>query len=391
MTKPYRNIAIGLLAAAISSQSGWAQQDSPPPASATPNYVMLPALPNSKPTKAVLLDAAHAGERVVAVGARGLVTYSDDDAETWKQASVVPVSLTLTSVAFPSPEKGWAVGHEGIVLTTGDGGENWEIQLTGAQILEQSLPKLEARIEGLQAEADANEDPELEEDLAYAVEDAEAALDDAKISLEDGTSNPLLDVWFRNENEGYIVGAYGTFLKTTNGGETWEGIGLQLDNPDKLHLNQITAADDGTLFIAGEAGMAFRSSDQGDTWERMDIPYDGSLFGVLTLGENKVVVHGLRGNVLYSTDNGDSWNKLETNSTSTYIGSTLADGNVYLVGASGAVLKGDTNSTDFEKRFHPARSSLAGVIPLQGGELLLVGTGGLIKLDSFNNLKGEAL
>jgi photosystem II stability/assembly factor-like uncharacterized protein len=388
MTKPYRNIVFGLVAAAISSQFSWAQEQAEPASS--PNYVMLPALPNSKPSKAVLLDADHAGDRIVAVGARGLITYSDDGAETWKQASV-PVSLALTALSFPSPEKGWAVGHEGIVLTSKDAGENWEIQLTGAQILEQSLPSLEAEIERLQAVADANEDPELEEDLAFAVEDAEAALDDAKIAMEEGTSNPLLDVWFKNDNEGYIVGAYGTFLKTTNGGDSWEGIGRKLANPDKLHLNQITAGDDGTLFIAGEAGMAFRSSDQGETWERMDIPYDGSLFGVLTLGDSKVVVHGLRGNVLYSTDNGDSWNVLETSSSSTYIASTLANGSVYLVGASGAVLKGAPNSTDFEKRFHPARNSLAGIIPLQGGELLIVGTGGVIKLDSFNDLKGEAL
>ena len=388
MTKPYRTLLVGLLATALGSQFGWAQEEQE--TSASPNYVMLPALPNSKPGKAVLLDADHAGERVVAVGARGMITYSDDNADTWKQASV-PVSLALTSVSFPTPERGWAVGHEGIVLTTRDSGENWEIQLTGAQILEQSLPFLEAEVARLQAEVDANEDPELEEDLAWAAEDAEAALDDAQIALEDGTSNPLLGVWFKNENEGYIVGAYGIFLKTTNGGETWEGIGRRLENPDKLHLNQITSSDDGTLFIAGEAGMAFRSGDDGETWERMDIPYDGSLFGVLTLGDNKVAVHGLRGNVLYSTDNGDTWNQLDTQSSTTYIGSTLANGNVYLVGASGAVLKGDPNSTDFEKRYHPARNSLASIIPLEGGELLIVGTGGAIKLDSFNNLKGEAL
>jgi photosystem II stability/assembly factor-like uncharacterized protein len=390
MTKPYRTIAIGLLAAAISSQYSWAQEEPAPAATAAPNYVMLPALPNSKPAKAVLLDASNTGERIVAVGARGLIAYSDDDAQTWQQASV-PVSLTLTSVFFANPKLGWATGHEGVVLVTKDAGETWEIQLTGEQILEQSLPKLEAEIERLQAEAAANEDPELEQDLGYAVEDAEAALDDAKMTLEDGTFNPLLDVWFKNDTEGYVVGAYGTFLRTTDGGNTWEGIGLSLDNPDKMHLNHIASGDDGTIFISGEAGMAFRSGDGGDSWERLDVPYDGSLFGVLTLGDEKVVVHGLRGNVLYSTDNGDNWNVLETNSTSTFIGSTLAEGNVYIVGASGAVLKANPNDASFEKRFHPGRSSLSSVIQLEGDELLLVGTGGIIKLDSFNNLKGEAL
>jgi len=81
-----------------------------------------------------------------------LIAYSDDDAQTWQQASV-PVSLTLTSVFFANPQLGWATGHEGVILVTRDGGETWEVQLTGAQILEQSLPNLEAYYERLQTRA----------------------------------------------------------------------------------------------------------------------------------------------------------------------------------------------------------------------------------------------
>ena len=55
-----------------------------------------------------MLDASNTGERIVAVGARGLIAYSDDDAQTWQQASV-PVSLTLTSVFFANPTIG--LGH----------------------------------------------------------------------------------------------------------------------------------------------------------------------------------------------------------------------------------------------------------------------------------------
>ncbi len=36
-----------------------------------------------------------------------------------------------------------------------------------------------------------------------------------------GTTNQLTDVSFNNENNGIAVGIYGTILKTTNGGANW--------------------------------------------------------------------------------------------------------------------------------------------------------------------------
>src|SRR5512142_193863 len=47
----------------------------------------------------MLLGVATAGKRLVAVGDRGIVTYSDDQGQTWLQADV-PVSVMLTAVYF---------------------------------------------------------------------------------------------------------------------------------------------------------------------------------------------------------------------------------------------------------------------------------------------------
>jgi photosystem II stability/assembly factor-like uncharacterized protein len=351
---------------------------------------MLPALPNSKPAKATLLDVVDTGERLIAVGARGLITWSTDDAETWHQASV-PVSQTLTSVFFATPELGWATGHEGLILATTDGGLNWTVQQTGRDTVKSSIPFLEARIAELQAQADAAEDPTEKDDLTFAVEDAEAALDDANISLEDGPTDPLLDIWFKNPQEGFSVGAYGRLLRTSDGGKTWIPAIGALDNPDKMHLNKVVSSEDGTIYIAGEAGVAFRSDDQGASWIKLDVPYDGSLFGVVTLDNERLVVYGLRGNIFLSPDKGASWRKLAIDNASTLIGGAKIDGDIILVGASGAVLKGSVNGGDVLVRFHPSRATLSTIMPLEGDELLLVGTKGLFKIQSFNELKGEAL
>jgi len=83
--------------------------------------LVYPAIQWRVPNKAVLLASTCAGKRLVAVGECGMVTLSDDDGATWRQGKV-PVSVTLTAVDFATPEKGWAVGHSGVVLHTEDGG-----------------------------------------------------------------------------------------------------------------------------------------------------------------------------------------------------------------------------------------------------------------------------
>ena len=64
-----------------------------------------PALKTSKLAGAAMLASAKAGRRLVCVGERGLVIYSDDGGATWQQADV-PVSVTLTAVQFVTESLG---------------------------------------------------------------------------------------------------------------------------------------------------------------------------------------------------------------------------------------------------------------------------------------------
>src|SRR5690606_11985141 len=102
---------------------------------AAPTYAMddvlnTPSMATQKAAQTLLLDVVRAGNRLVAVGQRGHIVYSDDEGQTWHQGSV-PVSTTLTAVQFPTPTKGWAVGHGGVILHSADAGQTWEKQLDG--------------------------------------------------------------------------------------------------------------------------------------------------------------------------------------------------------------------------------------------------------------------
>src|SRR5262252_9857063 len=69
--------------------------------------------------RSALQSVVPVGNRLVAVGQRGVVLVSNDAGATWKQ-SPVPVASDLTSVFFVDEEHGWAVGHDGVILRSGD-------------------------------------------------------------------------------------------------------------------------------------------------------------------------------------------------------------------------------------------------------------------------------
>ncbi|MFG0412705.1 WD40/YVTN/BNR-like repeat-containing protein [Pseudomonas sp. zjy_8] len=285
---------------------------------------------SAKASQSLLIDATHAGKRLVVVGDRGHILFSDDQGSTWTQARV-PTRQLLTAVFFLDDKRGWAVGHDAQILASSDGGATWSKQF---------------------------------EDLAREA--------------------PLLDVTFLDAQHGFAVGAYGALLETTDGGQHWQDVAERLDNPDQLHLNGIAQVRDAGLFIVGEQGGMFRSTDNGQTWAKVQGPYEGSLFGVIgTARPQTLLAYGLRGNLFRSSDFGDSWQPIELKAARGTLefglaGATLVDdGSLVLVGNGGSVLRSTDNGQTFSVYNRADRLALAGVSGLANGGLLLVGQGGV--------------
>ena len=331
-----------------------------------------------KAVESLLLDVKKlSGGRLVAAGERGHILYSDDHGKSWVQADV-PVIVNIISAHFVNDSTGWAVGHDGVVLKTTDGGATWLRQFDGFKANEQTLVQREEFVAGLEEKLETASDDEIE-DLEYQLEEAQFALEDAQFDVEGGSTKPFLDVWFKDENNGIIVGAYGQMFKTTDGGATWNNVADQLDNPDRFHLNAIEQIQPGSLVVVGEAGLIMRSADNGDTWETLESPYEGSLFGAVSTRQlNGLLVYGLRGNVFRSSDFGDSWEEIEVNTEQTLnSGSAFKDGTIMLVGNNGVVLKSYDSGRNFTTTVREDRSSLVGITESMEGGIVLVGQDGL--------------
>ncbi|MDS1311603.1 MULTISPECIES: WD40/YVTN/BNR-like repeat-containing protein [Marinobacter] len=328
------------------------------------------------PTK-LLNDAARAGDRIVAVGERGHIIYSDDDGQTWVQGSV-PVSVTLTAVDFGTETHGWAVGHSGVVLHTEDAGENWSLQLTGTDASKLAIESKEEQVAAMEERIE--EAPESEKaDLEWAMDDLVFVIENMQSDLDIGPVNPLLGVWFEDDQHGFVIGAYGMILRTEDGGRTWSDWASQIQNAQNFHLNGMARITGGALVIVGEAGQIHVSVDGGDTWERRESPYEGSLFGVIGTGQvNELLAFGLRGNMLFSADLGKTWRMVPNSAGATLNdGSVADDGRITLVGNGGTVLMSTNGAESFREHFRNDRAGIMSVVPVSGTNLLVVGESGV--------------
>ena len=360
---------------------------SSPAAFALADIIETPARQTDLATTSLLNDAVLAGDRIVAVGERGHIIYSDDDGKTWDQGSV-PVSVTLTAVDFGSDTHGWAVGHSGVVLHTEDAGESWNLQLTGIEATELAIAGKEAQIAAMEERVE--DAPESEkEDLEWAIDDVVFTMENMQSDLDIGPVNPLLSVWFKDDQYGFVVGAYGMILRTEDGGETWEDWASKIENAQNFHLNSIASITGGALAIVGEAGQSTVSVDEGATWERRESPYPGSLFGVIGTGQvNEILAFGLRGNMLFSTDLGKSWRMVPNSAGATLNDGVVAgDGRITLVGNGGTVLMSGNGADSFREHFRSDRAGIMSVVPVSGTNLLIVGESGV----KITDARGKSL
>lgn len=343
-------------------------------------FQSAPAVPEL--TRRMLLDITRAGDRLIAVGASGLIIVSDDSGSSWRQAEV-PVSATLTAVDFPTPTHGWAVGHAGVILHSADGGESWTLQFDGREANAALLAyatdernRLESELDALEAAGDTPRD-ELD-DLQFRIEDAIFLQEDAQIAIETGPADPLLDVEFSDDHRGLAAGAYGMFLRTEDGGNSWELAIEGLDNPGRYHLYGLLLKAGEEVYVAGEAGLLFRSADGGRSFERYYDVYEGSLFGVLE-ADSGIITYGLRGNQFRYDRDSDAWEAIATDfETSLYGAARLDDGDLLLLGAGGRILRRGGEPDDERAQLHPSRGTLSSGAVAPDGRVWLVGMKGLV-------------
>ncbi len=309
---------------------------------------------------------AQQGQRLVTVGEQGQILIADQPEGPWHSAGVEPQrGSTLTQALFVGQDLALAVGHDGWILRSSDGGKTWT-------------------------------------EVAFSSE-----------------GDPLLGLAGPYDGRLYAFGAFGLLLASDDQGQTWQQLALEIDgagggldaapavpadpNADPFaavqatgssddpfanfdaaavggpgHLNAMTQAADGSLILAGERGLLLKSVDRGQSWQRLPEVYAGSYFGVLALPSKTLITFGMRGHAYRSTDLGVSWQEASVPSNSSLFGGSVdARGQAVLVGAGHTVLISRDDGRTFELAAPLARDGLADLVVLPDGRWLTAGDAGV--------------
>ena len=222
------------------------------------------------------------GDRLLTAGAMGEILYSDDKGAHWSPAKLNQDRQALiVSMAFaPDKKLGFAVGHEGWILRTKDGGSSWE-------------------------------------EVAFSKENGE----------------PLMSIARLPSGDWITVGAFGRALESKDGGQTWQALALPAEVEDK-HLNRIvSAADQQHWLIVGERGLVIKSDDAGATWQIEPAFYNGSFYNAMPTKEGGWLIYGMRGNIFLQATAGAPWTKSEVAAPVSFFGHAQEqDGTIVLVG-----------------------------------------------------------
>jgi len=116
-------------------------------------------------------------------------------------------------------------------------------------------------------------------------------------------SNDLLNVFFVDDNTGWIVGSDGFITKTTNAGLDW----VQQSSGTTLTLTSVMSINQNTGWISGEGGLILKTTDGGQNWFELTSGTFELLTDLHFFDLNIGWVVGDGGTILKTTNGGSSW------------------------------------------------------------------------------------
>ena len=183
-----------------------------------------------------------------AVGTDGVMYRTTDGGVTWAHKPL-PTTLKLTAVTFPTAAVGFIVGEEGTILKSTDGGDNWT-------------------------------------------------------PIDAKTKKTLFAVHFFDEDSGFVAGQGGEFLYTKDKGATWQARDAKF-GPNNIYSISFPTPRIG--YICGNAGNVSRSLNGGATWQSQDSKFGLALLAISFGNATTGTMVGEGGAIRHTTDAGKTW------------------------------------------------------------------------------------
>lgn len=193
-----------------------------------------------------------------------------------------------------------------------------------------------------------------------------------------GISIPLNGLAFVSPTEGWVTGASGVILHTTDAGKHW-----MAQNSGTLHwLQSVSFVDASHGWVVGNDGTILATKDGGDTWTQQDSGSKFDLFVVTFLNDKEGWAGGFAGTLLHTTNGGRTWSKVSTETAQWVMNIFFLKSNPkfgWAVGQDGLVLVTKDGGDTWQKKNNSIGKDLYGVYFTDQNQGWAVGTHGVIQ------------
>ncbi len=242
---------------------------------------------------------------------------------------VLPANIghPLLSVHFENAELGWAVGQDGVIVKTTDGGYTWISQNSGT---DDYLNYVEF----------------VNENVGWVIGTGPTILKTtnggASWFSQLGTiSTTLWSASFINANNGWIIGYYGKVYHTSTGGTNW----LQQSQLPSGHYYTIKFINSLTGWVAGNGplneNVIYKTTDSGITWNNVyNNLYTSGIISLSFIDETYGYGVGIWGVIMRTTNGGNSWAVLTQGVNDYWLnsGQAISQNLAWAVGSFGKIL-----------------------------------------------------
>jgi photosystem II stability/assembly factor-like uncharacterized protein len=315
------------------------------------------------------------------VGDEGIILRTGDEGNNWT-AQNSGVMDNLYAVSYYGYSITLAVGTSGTILYTNNSGQNWTILQSGMMGTYYSCQMINETV-GVAAGVNAIFQP-----FFTRTNDGWDTWDSTSFYIEHENvdyEGRLSDVQFINTSVGFAtaivdVPAGGAIVRTIDGGNSWETV---LFYDEALFSIDFTEEDVG--YAVGDHGAVVQTSDGGESWQELESGVNTVLrsvdFSSLTTG----TIVGDNGIILRTENEGQSWTQQTSGTTNDLLGvHCVTDMFGVVVGKQGVILRTKTGGYPEDTRPPETTCTLSGT--LEGDIYITDVTVNLTATDDFSGV-----
>ncbi len=258
--------------------------------------------------------------------AQSTILTTRDGGKTWSYTNNAQADKGLYGITSTAEGVLYAVGFDGKLLKSVDGGKEWKFYQTWYHPYHDLAFVSESK--GI-----------IVGGISFKTGNLSPIDSNGQSAYFDSTAYELNDIEMVDGKYGYISG-YGVVLKTTDSGKNWELLNIQDENFKAIKANGYDEA-----WTCGYNGSIHHTNDGGKTWERLRNGNDISrkryhLLDLVFVNQMEGYAVGEDGVMIYTDNGGRNWMEMDK-FTNAHLRSIVAlrDGSLMVCGDAGSLYR----------------------------------------------------